>query len=122
MITGCLTVHGTPITSIIPPPSQFAVSQNRKERLLPVTRSRPDLSCLRNTTLFPMKRPASRISTVPGVIDDLQNRSDSNQIGRPEELERHECRVASRGRAVYLSLVGLALRVVGVRGLTSSAG
>ena len=39
------------------------------------------MSCLRNTTLLPMKRPASRISTVPGVMVDLhKRRPDSDQI------------------------------------------
>merc|ERR1719463_342022 len=35
----------------------------------PVTRRRPLSSCLRKTTRRPRKRPARRISTVPGVID-----------------------------------------------------
>lgn len=34
----------------------------------PVTINRPELSCFRNTTLFPMCLLASRISTVPGVM------------------------------------------------------
>jgi hypothetical protein len=56
-----------------------------------------------------MKRPASRISTVPGVMDDLQNRSDSNQIsGQAKKLERHECRVAREGGVPELGWIGLA--------------
>jgi len=76
------------------------------------------LSCLRNTTLLPMKRPASRISTVPGVMVDLHKRmSDSDQ----NEHEHHEgCHL--QGAMGHLSLVGLGLRVLGTRGLTSSAG
>jgi len=35
----------------------------------PVTSSRPDGSCFRNTTRLPLKRPASRISTAPGRMD-----------------------------------------------------
>lgn len=34
----------------------------------PVTSSRPEGSCFRNTTRLPLKRPASRMSTVPGVM------------------------------------------------------
>lgn len=37
----------------------------------PVTARRPDLSCFKNTTLFPRNLPASKMSTVPGVIDFL---------------------------------------------------
>lgn len=38
----------------------------------PVTKSNPDDSCFRKTTLFPLNLPASMISTVPGVILALQ--------------------------------------------------
>ena len=34
----------------------------------PVTSKRPPSSCLRKTTRLPRKRPARRMSTVPGVI------------------------------------------------------
>jgi hypothetical protein len=33
-----------------------------------VTSSKPEASCLRNTTLFPINLPARRINTVPGVM------------------------------------------------------
>jgi len=36
----------------------------------PVTRSRPDDSCFRNTARLPRKWPERRITTVPGVMDD----------------------------------------------------
>lgn len=35
----------------------------------PVTNNRPLSSCFKKTTLFPRKRPAKRMRTVPGVID-----------------------------------------------------
>ena len=35
----------------------------------PLTRRRPDLRTLRRTTRLPRKRPARRMSTVPGVSD-----------------------------------------------------
>jgi hypothetical protein len=41
------------------------------EWYIPVTRSKPEGSCLRNTTLFPINLPARRINTVPGVMVDL---------------------------------------------------
>ena len=37
----------------------------------PVTSRRPDGSCLRKTTRLPLKRPARRMRTVPGVMDSL---------------------------------------------------
>jgi hypothetical protein len=46
---------------------------------LPVTRSNPDESCLRKTTLFPMNLPANNINTVPGVILDLIHYQNKNQ-------------------------------------------
>jgi hypothetical protein len=38
---------------------------------VPDTSNKPEVNCLRQTTLFPRKRPAKRINTVPGVILDL---------------------------------------------------
>jgi hypothetical protein len=37
--------------------------------LLPVTNSKPDFNCFRKITLFPLNLPATRIKTVPGVMD-----------------------------------------------------
>merc|ERR1719324_113825 len=37
----------------------------------PVTRSSPLSNCFRKTTRLPRKRPARRMSTVPGVMDFL---------------------------------------------------
>lgn len=34
----------------------------------PVTSSRPEGSCFRKMTRLPLKRPASRMSTVPGLM------------------------------------------------------
>lgn len=42
------------------------------KRKIPLTRSSPDVSCFRKTTLFPINLPANRINTVPGVILALQ--------------------------------------------------
>jgi hypothetical protein len=41
---------------------------------LPVTRSNPDGSCFKNTTLLPLNLPARRISTVPGVMLALKTK------------------------------------------------
>ena len=38
---------------------------------LPETRRRPEVKAFKKTTRFPLNLPASKIRTVPGVIDDL---------------------------------------------------
>jgi hypothetical protein len=51
-----------------------------KRQNLPVTRSNPDGSCFRNTTLFPLNLPARRIRTVPGVMLALKNSPTQNHF------------------------------------------
>jgi len=46
----------------------YLTNQNKT----PLTKSNPDGSCFRKTTLFPLNLPASMISTVPGVILALE--------------------------------------------------
>lgn len=46
------------------------IRENRQAS--PVTKSNPDGSCFKNTTLFPLNLPVRMISTVPGVMLDLQ--------------------------------------------------
>lgn len=47
-----------------------AIGENSQDT--PVTKSNPDGSCFKNTTLFPLNLPVRMIRTVPGVILDLQ--------------------------------------------------
>merc|ERR1712198_750732 len=44
------------------------LSGHRLMRKGPVTRSRPEANCFKNTTRFPLWTPATRINTVPGVM------------------------------------------------------
>jgi hypothetical protein len=36
----------------------------------PVTSNNPLSNCFKKTTLFPLNRPASKIKTVPGLMDE----------------------------------------------------
>ena len=48
------------------------VSNSLMEDVLPVIKSRPEGSCFKKTTRLPLNLPASRIRTVPGVIEGLK--------------------------------------------------
>jgi hypothetical protein len=57
---------------------------------LPVTRSNPDGSCFKNTTLLPLNLPARRISTVPGVMLALKTKNKSKLISKSCTKDPHK--------------------------------
>lgn len=61
-----------------------------RHRHAPVTSSSPDSSCFRNTTRFPLNRPARRMSTVPGVMVDLF-RGAFVVVRHPRRSQSHAC-------------------------------
>jgi hypothetical protein len=64
--------RGTPLSLFYQFPTPYNIAPEVTYLKGPVTSKRPESSCLRKTTLFPLYFPLSKIKTVPGVMDFLK--------------------------------------------------